>query len=88
MTCAQKITFAEMREQGVRGVLIYCLDYRCSHSTAISGDRQPNHNKAAMQKAAKTATPPIIANVSSSSSVSSSSLDMGHLARRPPSPAQ
>jgi hypothetical protein len=32
--------------------------------------RQPNHNKAAMQRAAQTATPPIIANVSSSSNVS------------------
>jgi hypothetical protein len=26
---------------GVRGVLIYCADYRCSHSIAISGDRWP-----------------------------------------------
>jgi hypothetical protein len=34
----QKITFAEMREMGVRGLLIYCADYRCSHSIAISGD--------------------------------------------------
>jgi hypothetical protein len=32
----QKITFAEMREMGVRGLLVYCADYRCSHSTAIS----------------------------------------------------
>jgi hypothetical protein len=23
----------------VRGLLIYCADYRCSHSIAISGDR-------------------------------------------------
>ena len=28
----QKITFAEMRESGVRGLLIYCADYHCSHS--------------------------------------------------------
>ena len=35
---AQKITFAEMRGMGVRGLLIYCADYRCSHSVAISGD--------------------------------------------------
>lgn len=35
----QKITFAEMREQGVHGILIYyCADYHCSHSLAISGD--------------------------------------------------
>jgi hypothetical protein len=36
---SQKITFAEMRKMGVRGLLIYCADYRCSHSIAISGDR-------------------------------------------------
>jgi hypothetical protein len=34
----RKITFAEMREMGVRGVLIYCSDYKCSHSIAISAD--------------------------------------------------
>ena len=37
-----KITFADMREQGVRGLLIYCADYRCSHSIAINGDRWPD----------------------------------------------
>ena len=35
----QKITFAEMREMGVRGILIYCADYRRSHSTAVSADQ-------------------------------------------------
>jgi hypothetical protein len=34
----QKITFGEMRPSGVRGLLIYCADYKCSHSVAISGD--------------------------------------------------
>jgi hypothetical protein len=34
----QKITFGEMREMGMRGLLIYCQDYKCSHSLAISGD--------------------------------------------------
>ena len=38
----QKITFAEMREMGVRGILIYCADYRCSHSIAVSGDGWPD----------------------------------------------
>jgi len=33
-----KITFAELRASGVRGLLIYCCNYRCSHSLAISGD--------------------------------------------------
>jgi hypothetical protein len=35
----QKITFGEM---GVRGVLIYCADYHCSHSVALSADRWPD----------------------------------------------
>jgi hypothetical protein len=35
----QKITFAEMRDMGVRGVLIYCADYRCSHSIALMADQ-------------------------------------------------
>jgi hypothetical protein len=38
----QKITFAEMRAGGVYGVLIYCSDYRCRHSMAISADRWPD----------------------------------------------
>jgi hypothetical protein len=37
----QKITFAEMRAAGVRGLLVYCSDYRCSNWKAISGDRWP-----------------------------------------------
>jgi len=32
-----------MRDMGVRGLLIYCTDYKCSHSVAISGDRWPDH---------------------------------------------
>jgi hypothetical protein len=43
MTCPQKITFGEMRESGVRDVLIYCRDHRCSHSTTISADRWGDH---------------------------------------------
>ena len=34
-----KITFAELRELGVRGVLIYCADYQCSHSIAVMADQ-------------------------------------------------
>jgi hypothetical protein len=41
-TNPQKITLEEMRAAGVRGLLIYCSDYRCSHWTAISGDRWPD----------------------------------------------
>jgi hypothetical protein len=39
----QKITFGEMRASGVRDVLIYCRDHRCSHHVAISADRWPDH---------------------------------------------
>jgi hypothetical protein len=28
-----------MREMGVRGVLVYCADFHCSHSIALSADR-------------------------------------------------
>jgi hypothetical protein len=38
----QKITYAEMRASGARGLLVYCSDYHCSHWTAISGDRWPD----------------------------------------------
>jgi hypothetical protein len=38
----QKIALGEMRASGVRGLLIYCADYRCSHSIAISADRWPD----------------------------------------------
>jgi hypothetical protein len=38
----QKITFGEMRGMGVRGVLVCCADYRCSHSVALSADAWPD----------------------------------------------
>jgi hypothetical protein len=38
----QKITFGQMRASGMRGLLIYCSDYKCSHSLEISGDRWPD----------------------------------------------
>jgi hypothetical protein len=38
----EKITFKDMRAPGVRGLLIYCSDYHCSHWTTISGDRWPD----------------------------------------------
>ena len=37
-----KITFAELRSSGVRGLLAYCSDYKCSHYIAVSGDRWPD----------------------------------------------
>jgi hypothetical protein len=39
----QKITLGEMRQSGLRRVLVYCSDYRCSHSVAVSADRWPDH---------------------------------------------
>ena len=38
----QKITFGEMRSTGVHGVLVYCTDYRCSHSLELSAERWPD----------------------------------------------
>jgi hypothetical protein len=32
LTRQKKITFGEMREAGVDRILIYCADYKCSHS--------------------------------------------------------
>ena len=42
MAPPQKITFAEMRDMDVCGILIYCADYHCSHSIAITGDTWPD----------------------------------------------
>jgi hypothetical protein len=36
-----KITFGELRASGVRDVLTYCRDHRCSHSISMSADRRP-----------------------------------------------
>jgi hypothetical protein len=40
---ASRKIFAKMRDMGVRGILVYCADYQCSHSIAISGDVWPDH---------------------------------------------
>jgi hypothetical protein len=37
-----KNTFGDLRDMGVRGVLIYCADYHCSHFVALSADRWPD----------------------------------------------
>jgi len=44
MSGEQKITFGEMRAAGVRQVLIYCADHRCSHCTTVEAcaDRWPD----------------------------------------------
>ena len=38
----QKITLGEMRASGVRGVLIYCADYKCGHWIKINADQWPD----------------------------------------------
>jgi len=38
-TRQQKITLGEMRASAVRGLLIYCADYRCAHAVRINADR-------------------------------------------------
>ena len=39
----QKITLGELREIGIRGLLIYCSDCRGNNNIAISGERWPDH---------------------------------------------
>jgi hypothetical protein len=38
----EKITFGEMRAAGYTGILVYCSDFKCSHSTAISAEQWPD----------------------------------------------
>jgi hypothetical protein len=47
----EKITFGEMREMGVRSVLIWCSDHKCSHSASVSADRWPDHVRLSAPKA-------------------------------------
>jgi hypothetical protein len=39
----QKITLGEMRAAGPRGLLICCTDDECTHHTAMTADRWPDH---------------------------------------------
>jgi hypothetical protein len=41
-TRPQKIKLGEMRSTGIRGLLIYCSDYKCSHHIGISADPWPD----------------------------------------------
>jgi hypothetical protein len=34
-----------MRASGVRGLLVYCSDYKCSHWTRISADQWPDETR-------------------------------------------
>ena len=43
MTYPHKITFGEMRASGVRDVLIYCRDHKCSRHIGVNADRWPGH---------------------------------------------
>ena len=35
----QKITFGQMREDGYRGIIVYCRDHKCSHNVTMNADR-------------------------------------------------
>jgi hypothetical protein len=34
---------ASIRQTGIRGLLVYCSDYKCSHNVKISADEWPDH---------------------------------------------
>ena len=38
----QKITFGEMRSGGTVGIVVFCRDYRCSHSVTMSAHHWPD----------------------------------------------
>jgi hypothetical protein len=38
----QKITLGEVRAMGIRGLLIYCSDFKCSHNVEINADQWPD----------------------------------------------
>ncbi len=59
MTRDQKITLGEMRSSGVRGLLVYCADYKCSHFAKISGDRWPDDIRLSVPAIPQFATSPI-----------------------------
>jgi len=42
MAREQKISLGEMRQSGPTRLLIYCQDYRCSHSVTIDASRWPD----------------------------------------------
>jgi hypothetical protein len=58
---SQKITFGEMRDMGIRGLLIYCADYRCSHSIAMSGDQWADEVRLSDLEAGLSAASAVIA---------------------------
>ena len=35
----QKITLGEMRQSGLRRLLVYCSDHKCSHSVVVDSER-------------------------------------------------
>jgi hypothetical protein len=43
VTREQKIILGDMRASGVRGLLVYCANYKCSHGIRMSADRWPDH---------------------------------------------
>ena len=51
MIHGEKITLGQMRS-GAQGVLIYCSDFRCSHSVAVNADQWPDQRPAVRHRAA------------------------------------
>ena len=39
----EKRTLGQTRQSGVRGILIYCRDHKCSHHVAILADHWADH---------------------------------------------
>jgi hypothetical protein len=39
----EKITLGKRREMDIRGLLVYCLHYKCTQNVEISADQWPDH---------------------------------------------
>jgi len=74
VTLSLKITFGETRAFGVRDVLVYCRDHRCSRSTTIGADLLGDHQHT-------TATASISATIAMKASASVP--DISHMTAAP-----
>ena len=52
-----KITFGELRASGVRQVLLYCRDHKCTHQVTVNADRCPLMSGCRTSSQASSAAP-------------------------------
>jgi hypothetical protein len=75
-TYTQKITFGEMRESGVRDVLICCRDHRCGHHVTVNADRWPDYMRLSDMSQPQRGVPGLSSHSSCRGSDSATSIDV------------